>query len=224
MDVAVAIPTYDEHNTIFPIVRGLGDLFDAIYVIDDSLNAGTRIAAGQAGARVIRGPGCGLAAAYLYAIRSIDAEYIITMDAGFTHPAYFVKKLATWRRAADIVVIQRKMGCTSYRSLLTSAAGMTIGTIKDATCGARSYRRDAILPILDRVKSKGHVFQAEILYHALSGGLSVAGLNLGMPYLLEMSSRVRGWEIRESAYFLWRVLWKRLWNGGDREGTCITLP
>jgi len=202
-DFCVYIPTYNEARTIGPLVRELKTLGARVTVIDDSSPDMTGQIAMRAGAVVHRRPEkSGLASAYIDALAMSTADYTITMDAGGTHTPAKVMELYNMRKEADIVIAQRSFHGLTWRRLLSQACGLFFlrHGIRDATCGLRCYRIDKIRSKLPLIKSKGHVFQAELLALGLLAGLSVACVEI--PYLVEKDSRVRVWEMREALCLL----------------------
>jgi dolichol-phosphate mannosyltransferase len=192
MTTIVVIPTYNEAENLPAITAELLtlDVKDLqILIVDDNSPDGTgRVADDLAQnyypgrLHVIHRSGkMGLGTAYVagfsWALEH-GADYIIQMDADFSHsPTYIVemlKKIADY----DVVVGSRYIGggelderWSWWRWFLSWWAN-TIWTrgilgvrTKDATAGFKCWQRSALQRIgLDRITSNGYVFQVEMAY------------------------------------------------------------
>lgn len=198
--VVVVVPTYNEADNLPAITAALLALPLAnlkVVVVDDASPDGTgaiadRLVAHNPGRiRVIhRQAPRGLGRAYQAGCRlalEMGAQFIIQMDADFSHSPDDVPRLLEAASDADVVIGSRYVeGGTLdrdwnwWRRFLSWWAN-TVWTqtllrlsVKDATAGFKCWRRAALEGInLDRIKSNGYVFQVETVYVAEQLGYRV---------------------------------------------------
>jgi dolichol-phosphate mannosyltransferase len=232
MKTTVVVPTYNEAANIESFVDALMGLpvpdLNVLIVDDNSPDCTGDIAEDLTGkypgrVGVIHRPGkLGLGTAYCDGFtRALHegADYIVQMDADFSHsPRYvarFLKKIPEY----DVIVGSRYVrgGRTDEswswtRWLLSWWANsvyvrMILGLqVKDATAGFKMFTRPALNRInLERVRSNGYVFQVEMAYLAEQEALRI----LEWPIYFEdrrigrskMSMRVK----LEAAYRVWEI-------------------
>ncbi len=199
MSVCVVLPTFNEAENLVQLIPQIlalpGEL--TVVVVDDNSPDGTgelaeRFSVDFPGrVAVLHRPAkLGLGTAYLAGYRrafELGAEFILTMDADFSHSPRRIPELLALREAADLVIGSRyvaggRMEAPAARRVLSATANLIAQTAlglkaRDVTAGFRLYRREALesLP-LDRIFSSGYSFLIEMLY------------------LVER----RGWRVRES--------------------------
>lgn len=198
--VVVVLPTFNEADNLPAIAAALLALSLpslSIVVVDDSSPDGTGAIADRL---VLHNPGRikvihreaprGLGRAYQAGCRlalEMGAQFIIQMDADFSHNPDDVPRLLDAARDADVVIGSRYVegGALDrewnwWRRFLSWWAN-TVWTqtflhlpVQDATSGFKCWRRDALEGInLDRIKSNGYVFQVETVYVAEQLGYRV---------------------------------------------------
>ena len=197
-DSVVIIPTYNEKENIRNIIDAVFKLphdFDVL-VIDDNSPDGT--------ASIVKtmqqeNPGrlhllerkgkLGLGTAYIAGFKwSISAgyDYIIEMDADFSHPP---KKLLELRQAcedgADVAIGSRyisgvnvvnwPMGRVMMSYYASAYVRLITGLkIRDTTAGFVCYRRRVLETIeLDKIRFKGYAFQIEMKFTAHKCGFKI---------------------------------------------------
>lgn len=193
----VIIPTYNERENLEPITsavlacEGRCD----ILVVDDNSPDGTgaladELAAKQPRIRVLhREKKEGLGRAYLHAFRwalEHGYEYIVEMDADFSHdPRYLPRLLDEALAGADLVLGSRYVeggGTVNWgmaRQLISQGGSLYARTIlgvgvRDLTGGFKCFSRRVLESIdLGAVKSSGYAFQIELTYRALKAGFKV---------------------------------------------------
>jgi dolichol-phosphate mannosyltransferase len=187
----VVIPTYNEAENLEKITPALFDLgIDGLEIldVDDASPDGT----GQVADRLVqafpnrfhvlhRTGKLGLGTAYIQGFRwALDRgyQYIIQMDADFSHPPEFVSQMLTMITDYDVVVGSRyirggrlDVHWPWYRRLLSWWANsvwvrLILGTkTRDATAGYKCWRATALQRIdLDRIRSTGYIFTVELCY------------------------------------------------------------
>lgn len=197
----VVIPTYNEAENLPGLVAELHALAVpnlAVLVVDDNSPDGTgRVADGLAErlpgvVQVMHRAGKeGLGRAYLagFACALADgADYIIQMDADFSHPSAAILTMLELIQDVDVVVGSRYVEGGQlderwnwWRRLLSWWANEVwsrriLGMkVKDITAGFKCWRRTALLGIgLNRVCSNGYAFQVEMAYLTQRLGYRVA--------------------------------------------------
>jgi dolichol-phosphate mannosyltransferase len=196
----VVIPTYNELENLPKITAalfGLGINGLEMLVVDDASPDGTGQLADQLAQQylqmfhVIHRPGkLGMGTAYIQGFRwaiDHDAQYIIHMDADFSHPPGAIPQMLALIPEYDVVVGSRyiKGGrldehWSIYRKLLSWWANsvwvrIILGTrTKDATAGFKCWTADALQRIgLERIRSNGYIFQVEMCYLAERQGYRI---------------------------------------------------
>lgn len=189
--VVVVIPTYNEAENLPGIVAELHALAVSglsVLVVDDNSPDGTGQVADSLAERL---PGVvqvlhragkdGLGRAYIEGFtRVLDdgADFIIQMDADFSHPSACIPVMLGLMRDYDVVIGSRYVDggqlderWSWWRRFLSWWANEVwsrriLGlTIHDITAGFKCWRRDALIGIgLDRIGSNGYAFQVEMAY------------------------------------------------------------
>jgi dolichol-phosphate mannosyltransferase len=186
----VVIPTYNERGNIERLLPELlqSDPALEVLVVDDESPDGTADAVEELGRKLgrihvlRRGPKQGIGPAYRAGFKralELGAEYIVQMDADFSHPIASLPDLFdNAKREYDVVLGSRYMdGITVVRwpieRLLISYFGNTYVRmltglpVRDTTGGFKCWRRAALAAIdLDEVRSNGYSFQIEMTYRA----------------------------------------------------------
>jgi len=189
--VIVVVPTYNEADNLPALVGELLALELAglgVLVVDDNSPDGTGQIADDLARRypgrvqvIHRAGKLGLGTAYVTGFRHAleqGAEYIVQMDADFSHsPGYipqFLEAIANY----DVVIgsryvaggrLDERWGWWRYflswwaNSIYTR---LILGLrVKDVTAGFKCWRRATLEGIgLERVRSNGYVFQVEMAY------------------------------------------------------------
>ena len=192
MTIIVVIPTYNEAENLPAITStlfelGIEDL--QILIVDDASPDGTGQIAHELAQRtypnrlhvIHRSGKLGLGTAYVtgftWALRH-GADYIIQMDADFSHSPHYIQHMLEKINDYDVVVGSRYIAggeldqrWSWWRWFLSWWAN-TIWTrgilgvrTRDATAGFKCWRRSALQRIgLERITSNGYVFQVEMAY------------------------------------------------------------
>ncbi len=193
MTTIVVIPTYNEADNLPAITAELFTLDVEeeiqILIVDDDSPDGT----GQVADELIRDcyPGrlhvihrqgkLGLGTAYITGFKwalEHGADYIIQMDADFSHSPSYIPNMLEEIANYDVVVGSRYVGggelderwgwgrwFLSWWANSVWTRGILGAKTKDATAGFKCWRRSALEHIgLDRITSNGYVFQVEMSY------------------------------------------------------------
>ncbi|MBI4050478.1 MAG: polyprenol monophosphomannose synthase [Candidatus Doudnabacteria bacterium] len=225
--VAVVIPTYNERENIRALLVHLLKLYPGlrIFVVDDNSPDGTAelvqdIAKNYDSVRLIwRDQKLGLASAYLDAFARIipdpELEYIVTMDADFSHHPGDLGELLRHALSHDVVVGSRYVGGGAvenwnfWRKFLSKWANMyaeliTGVPVADLTAGFVVYRRDILGQILTRFeKSEGYAYQIEMKYLAHKLGAKIKEVPITFRERNSGKSKFTGTVIWEGVFIPW---------------------
>jgi dolichol-phosphate mannosyltransferase len=196
-NVLISLATYNEAGNLRPLVESIRQFApaSAILVIDDNSPDGTgriadEIRDSQPNVHVIHrraklGLGTATMAAVQYAIDN-HFEYLLNLDADFSHPPRFIPDLLCGMADHDVMIGSRYVpgggvegGFTLKRRLMSSGinsyARVMLGlTSKDNSGAFRCYRVSKLAEIdLDQVRSRGYSFQEEILYWCKTVGCRI---------------------------------------------------
>lgn len=192
MTTIVVIPTYNEADNISAITAELLTLEIEdlqVLIIDDNSPDGTGQLADELAERCYpgrlhvmhRSGKLGLGTAYIagfnWALKR-GADFIIQMDADFSHSPTYIPKMLELITNYDVVVGSRYISggqlderWSWWRWFLSWWAnsiwtrGILGVNTKDATAGFKCWRRSALERIgLERIHSNGYVFQVEMAY------------------------------------------------------------
>lgn len=200
----VVIPTYNERQNLARLVSRIlvlrSDL--DVLVVDDNSPDGTgeiadALAQGEPRVHVIhRQQKDGLATAYLAGFRYALArqyEYIVQMDADFSHRVEDLGSLIAAAEAADVVIGSRSVdgGRAVARSpvrRLVSRFGSLYARVLlgipvwDCTGGFKCFSRRALLRLdLGAVRSHGYAFQVEVNHLCHRAGLRLVEVPIIFP-------------------------------------------
>ncbi len=197
-DSVVIIPTYNEKENIENIINAVFELpvmFDVL-IIDDNSPDGTAAIVERMQKQwdgrlhlLKRSGKLGLGTAYIMGFKwCLDAgyEFIIEMDADFSHPP---KKLLELRQAcldgADVAIGSRyvsgvnvvnwPMGRVIMSYYASAYVRIVTGMdVRDTTAGFVCYRRNVLEAIdLDKIRFKGYAFQIEMKFTAFKMGCRI---------------------------------------------------
>lgn len=189
MKTLIIIPTYNEKDNIDKIVN---DIFlqcvekPEILVVDDNSIDGTKEILNKLKSQnkinlIERSSKQGLASAYIegfkYAIEH-NFDFIIQMDADFSHNPKYLNEIISNLKTYDVVIASRNIkggntkGWSLFRNLISkwgsNYARLILNCpIKDLTGGFNGWKRETLKKInLDKIISKGYLFQVEMKYKA----------------------------------------------------------
>lgn len=192
----VVIPTYNERENIQKIVPAILDAAPEtdIWIVDDSSPDGTgeiadMLQSGSDHVRAFHRPEkAGLGTAYVESFhRALAAgyEYVVEMDADFSHDPDVLPELLAAVRSADLVLGSRYVpggstpDWTLPRRIISQVgnvvARMVLGlAVHDATTGYRVFSRKALSTLrLEGIRLQGYGFQIETVYQCHRAGLTI---------------------------------------------------
>lgn len=244
--ITVVIPTYNEADNLKAITEAVFALEIPdlnILIVDDASPDGTgdiadALAQQYSGRfQVIHRAGKGgLGTAYVAGFRQAlrqGAEFIIQMDADFSHSPHYLPEFLRLGQEYDVVVGSRyirggqldvrwewgRWFLSWWANAIWTRLILGLKT-KDSTAGFKCWQSSALEQIdLDTIRSNGYVFQVEMCYASERLGLRIKEIpiyfedrrigqsKMSIPIKLEAAWRVV--EIR-TRYSLVRKVWRKL--------------
>jgi hypothetical protein len=193
-EVLVAIPAYNEGESIADVVRGSLPHADEVVVIDDGSSDETVKHAEEAGATVIqhevnRGYGGALKTAFTEAARS-QADHLVVLDGDGQHDPADIPKLvrAQQEHESQIVIgsrsvkgaqtdmpLYRRVGFCVVNVLTNLSLGVVRkrSRVNDTQSGFRAYDRNAIKSLSQEKIGENMSASTDILHHAHKQGYSI---------------------------------------------------
>ena len=229
----VIVPTYNERENIRAIIAAVLEADDRLdlLVVDDNSPDGTGDLVAEAAktserVHLMRRPGkMGLGTAYRdgfqWALQRPEYEYMIEMDADFSHdPSHLPVFLAAADNAdfvlgsrylnGNVTVVNWPMrrlmlsyGANVYARIVT---GMRLW---DATGGFKCFHRRVLEGIeLADVRSNGYAFQIEMSFRAFRKGFKAVEIPIVFTDRTQGTSKMNQGIVREAVIMVWRL---RLW-------------
>lgn len=219
---SVILPTYNEKRNLPILIYLLAKTFKAekldweVIIVDDASPDGTQEIAKKLitvfGKEHIqlraRAGKLGLGTAYVHGLQFVTGNYVIIMDADFSHHPEAIPELIAKQKSEnfDIVTGTRYAGNGGVfgwdlkRKLVSRGANFLAATVlrpnvSDLTGSFRLYKKDILSKIIDVTKSKGYVFQMEMMVRARSLGFTVGEVPINFVDRLYGESKLGGDEI-----------------------------
>ncbi len=235
MKIMVVIPTYNEATNLPAIVGELWSLgLDSleVLVVDDDSPDGTGQIADELAEQyperfhVIHRQGkLGLGTAYLTGFRYAlehGADYIIQMDADFSHSPSYIPAMLEKCQEYDVVVGSRYVPggqldekWSFWRHFLSWWANSIYARlilnlkVRDATAGFKCWRRGVLEAIdFDQITSNGYVFQVEMAYVTEKLGFRVYELPIYFEDRRIGRSKMTIPVKFEAAWRVWEIRWR----------------
>ncbi len=236
MKKLVIIPTYNEKENIENIISAVFLLNQDfhILVVDDSSPDGTADIVRKLQEEnhhhlhlSVRKTKDGLGKAYLHGFSwalQNNYDYIIEMDADFSHNPEDLPKLFDTCQNADMTIGSRysrgvnvvnwPMGRVLLSYFASKYVRFILGIpISDTTAGFVCFSRNVLEEIgLERVKLKGYGFQVEMKYRAFKKGFKIVEVPIIFTNRELGESKMHGGIIGEAIFGVLNLRWKSLWN------------
>ena len=228
MKAFVVIPTFNESDNVRKLTSSVleqhADL--QILFVDDNSPDGTGLiiddlVAGNDRVHVLHRTGkLGLGSAYregFKAALAMDADYILEMDADFSHDPVTLPLFLSAIQGSDLVIGSRYLNGVSVvnwpirRLILSYFASaytrwVTGLRLRDCTSGFKCFRRSAIEAVdLDRIKSDGYSFQIEMNYRCMEKGLRISEIPIIFIDRHAGSSKMSRRIVREAVFMVWKL-------------------
>ncbi len=229
--VLVIVPTYNEKENVRNIIYSvLGtEARSEILIVDDNSPDGTgaivaAIAAENTRVHLLARSGkLGLGTAYRDGFRwalARDYEYIMEMDADFSHDPAAIPKFIEAAQTADFVLGSRYLDGNvtvvdwpMSRLMLSYFANVYARVVTgmklwDATGGFKCFHRRVLEAIdLDDVRSNGYAFQIEMSFRAFRKGFRGVEIPIVFTDRTHGTSKMHGGIVREAVLMVWRLRW-----------------
>lgn len=236
--ISILLPTYNEATNL-PILTTLlhrtltqssPPIPYEIIIIDDASPDGTLKVAQSLqkiyGAHHIilkpRAGKLGLGTAYVYGLQFARAQFVVIMDADFSHHPKFIPRMVEIQKStgADIVTGTRYAGDDAgvygwdlKRKLISRGANLFADTVlqpgvSDLTGSFRLYRRDVLRKVMESTESKGYSFQMEMMVRAKAMGFKVRECPISFVDRIYGESKLGGEEIVEYLKGVIVLWWK----------------
>lgn len=239
MKTIVVIPTYNEKDNIVRLsssVLAQNDDLQILFVDDNSPDGTGKIidglVAGNDRIHVLHRAGkLGLGSAYREGFKvalSMGADYVIEMDADFSHEPLVIPLLLTAIQDSDLVIGSRYLNGVSVvnwpirRLILSYFASVytrwvTGLQLRDCTSGFKCFRRAALEAIdLEHVRSDGYSFQIEMNYRCMEKGMRLVEIPIIFIDRHAGSSKMSRKIVREAIFMVWKLrlqtILSRIWR------------
>ena len=229
---SVILPTYNERSNLPIILYLIAKTFDGaglaweVVIVDDASPDGTQDIAQQlirvyGGEKVQLRPRAGklgLGTAYVHGLEFATGNFIIIMDADFSHhPKYIIEFIEAQRKTqSDIVLGTRYAGNGGVygwdfkRKLVSRGANLLSRVIlrpnvTDVTGSFRLYKKHVLANVIRETKSKGYVFQMEMIVRARAMGYSISEVPIAFVDRIYGDSKLGSDEITQYAKGVWAL-------------------
>ncbi len=228
MKTIVVIPTYNERDNVVRLAAEVLAQHPSIHIlfVDDNSPDGTGELVDELAARnerimvMHRSGKLGLGSAYRAGFKvALDsgADYLIEMDADFSHDPTILPVFIETIQQCDLVIGSRYLNGVSVvnwpirRLMLSVFASLYTRVItglpvKDCTSGFKCFRRSTIEAIdLDSVRSDGYSFQIEMNYRCMEKGFRIVEVPIIFIDRHAGSSKMSKKIVREAILLVWKL-------------------
>jgi dolichol-phosphate mannosyltransferase len=224
----VVIPTYNERDNIVRLAGEILRQHDSLQIlfVDDNSPDGTgriadELSAADPRISVLHRAGkLGLGSAYREGFKvalQMGADYLIEMDADFSHDPSILPVFLETIKDCDLVVGSRYLNGVSVvnwpirRLILSYFASVytrfvTGLKIMDCTSGFKCFRRSVIEAVdLDMVRSDGYSFQIEMNYRCMEKGFRIVEVPIIFIDRHAGTSKMSRKIVREAVLMVWKL-------------------
>ncbi len=226
----IVIPTYNERKNIGELLALIYQQAAALHVliVDDNSPDGTgevvrELMQTRYAGRLflLARPGkLGLGSAYIAGFKwalAREYQYILEMDADFSHNPHYLQQLLAAAEYSDLVLGSRYVpggGITDWsilRRLISLGGSLYARTIlglpfKDLTGGYKCFRREVLNSIdLDDVRSNGYSFQIEMTYRAFLQSFTIREVPIIFAERAAGKSKMSRRIFLEAVWMVWQL-------------------
>ncbi len=229
---SVILPTYNEKRNLPILIYLLNKTFTAnkldweVIIVDDNSPDGTQEIAKKLidifGPEHIqlrpRAGKLGLGTAYVHGLQFVTGNFVIIMDADFSHHPEAIPEFIAKQKSQDYDIVTGTryagdggvFGWDFKRKLISRGANFLASVVlrphvSDLTGSFRSYKTDVLKKIIDVTQSKGYVFQMEMMVRAKAMGFTVGEVPISFVDRLYGESKLGGDEIVQYAKGVWTL-------------------
>lgn len=229
---SVILPTYNEKRNLPILIYLLNKTFTAnkldweVIIVDDNSPDGTQEIAKKLidifGPEHIqlrpRAGKLGLGTAYVHGLQFVTGNFVIIMDADFSHHPEAIPEFIAKQKSQDYDIVTGTryagdggvFGWDFKRKLISRGANFLASIVlrphvSDLTGSFRLYKTDVLKKIIDVTQSKGYVFQMEMMVRAKAMGFTVGEVPISFVDRLYGESKLGGDEIVQYAKGVWTL-------------------
>ncbi|CAI5757490.1 unnamed protein product [Candida verbasci] len=229
---SVILPTYNEKRNLPILVYLLQKTFTEhklnweVIIVDDNSPDGTQEVAkklvslfGEDHIKLKPRAGkLGLGTAYIHGLNFVTGNFVIIMDADFSHHPEAIPEFIAKQKTKDYDIVTGTRyagdggvyGWDFKRKLISRGANFLATVVlrpnvSDLTGSFRLYKTEVLRKIIDVTKSKGYVFQMEMMVRARALGFSVGEVPISFVDRLYGESKLGGDEIVQYAKGVWSL-------------------
>lgn len=219
---SVILPTYNERRNLPILIYLLAKTFKEhklnweVIIVDDNSPDGTQEIAKKLidifGSEHIqlrpRAGKLGLGTAYVHGLQYVTGNFVIIMDADFSHHPEAIPRFISKQKEKDYDIVTGTRyagdggvyGWDLKRKLVSRGANFLASTalrpgVSDLTGSFRLYKKEVLSTVISQTKSKGYVFQMELMARAKALGYSVGESPISFVDRLYGESKLGGDEI-----------------------------
>ncbi|KAK6461940.1 dolichol-P-mannose synthesis [Scheffersomyces coipomensis] len=219
---SIILPTYNERKNLPILIYLLSKTFEQqkinweVIIVDDNSPDGTQEVAhklidifGKDHIQLrARAGKLGLGTAYVHGLQFVTGNFVIIMDADFSHHPEAIPELIAKQKTEDFDIVTGTRyagdggvyGWDLKRKLVSRGANFLAATVlrpnvSDLTGSFRLYKKDVLTKIIEVTKSKGYVFQMEMMVRARSLGFKIGEVPINFVDRLYGESKLGGDEI-----------------------------
>jgi dolichol-phosphate mannosyltransferase len=190
-----------------------------IIIVDDGSPDGTQDVANQLvkvySPHVVLKPRAGklgLGTAYVHGLQFVTGNFVIIMDADFSHHPKFIPRMIALQKTADYDIVTGTRyagdggvyGWDLKRKFISRGANLFADTVlrpgvSDLTGSFRLYKKAILAKAIATTESKGYSFQMELMVRAKAMGATVAEVPISFVDRLFGDSKLGGSEVVQYA-------------------------
>ncbi|KAF2499987.1 dolichol-phosphate mannosyltransferase [Lophium mytilinum] len=222
---SILLPTYNERRNL-PIITWLlnrtfteNNIDWELIIIDDGSPDGTQEIARQLEKAYpnriqlrARAGKLGLGTAYVHGLQFATGNFVVIMDADFSHHPKFLPEMIAKQKEGDYDIVTGTRyagnggvyGWDLKRKFVSRGANLFADTVlrpgvSDLTGSFRLYKKEVLQRVIGSTESKGYTFQMEMMVRAKGMGCSVAEVPISFVDRVYGESKLGGDEIVEYA-------------------------
>ncbi|PKS06768.1 hypothetical protein jhhlp_006842 [Lomentospora prolificans] len=152
----------------------------------------------------------GLGTAYVHGLQFVTGNFVIIMDADFSHHPKFIPQMIARQKEADYDIVTGTRyagdggvyGWDLKRKFVSRGANLFADTVlrpgvSDLTGSFRLYKKSVLEKVIASTESKGYTFQMEMMVRAKAMGCTVAEVPISFVDRVYGESKLGGDEIVE---------------------------